>query len=154
MTSLQTRVHRTRVILVLFTRPIHRGDELNAFQPWSIQKLQHYPQLQSLKRTGHHSKAQVNLLGGCRPTISTPTGSRNAAPADHEFVLFCGSSTTYLSHLLPSATIGKITILFAAETRKRSDFSFVMEQRETKQNYRLGKADIWHSRPRCRKHEQ
>jgi len=33
MTSVPTRVYRTRVILVLFSRPIHRGDELKAFQP-------------------------------------------------------------------------------------------------------------------------
>ena len=78
--------------------------------------------------TDRTSIRSSNLPGGCCSTvtiISTPTGSRNAAPAPlimHEFVLFCGSLTTYLSFLLPSATIVKITILFAAKTSKRSIF--------------------------------
>lgn len=49
----------------------------------------------------------------------------------HEFVLFCGSLTTYLSHLLPSAMIV-----------------------ETKQNYRLGKLRFVILDRACGKHEQ
>ena len=99
--------------------------------------------------TDRTSIRSSNLPGGCCSTviiISTPTGSRNAAPAPlimHEF-LFCGSLTTYLSFLLPSATIVKITILFAAKTSKRSIcFLCYVEKSETKQNYRLGKAEFY-----------
>ena len=100
--------------------------------------------------TDRTSIRSSNLPGGCCSTvtiISTPTGSRNAAPAPlimHEFVLFCGSLTTYLSFLLPSATIVKITILFAAKTSKRSIFFLCyVEKSETRQNYRLGKAEFY-----------
>ena len=101
--------------------------------------------------TDRTSIRSPNLPGGCCSTvtmISSPTGSRNccASSADHEFVLFCGSLTTYSSFLLTSATIVKITILFAAKTRKRSIFFLCyVEKSETKQNYRLGKAEILHS---------
>ena len=64
-----------------------------------------------------------------------------ASSADHEFVLFCGSLTTYSSFLLPSATIVKITILFAAKTSKRSIFSFVM-WRKAKPNKTIGLARL------------
>lgn len=70
--------------------------------------------------------------------------------------LFCSSLTTYLSLLLPSATIVEITILFSAET-SLSKWSFFFPfsrgankacKYETRQSYRLGKAEIWHFLPR------
>ena len=63
--------------------------------------------------TDRTSIRSPNLPGGCCSTIIYADwfAKRCASSADHEFVLFCGSLTTYLSFLLPSATIVKITRL-------------------------------------------
>ena len=70
--------------------------------------------------------------------------------------LFFSSLTTYLFLLIPSATIVEITILFAAETSLSEWSIFFHFSRgankawmyETRQSYRLGKAEISHILPR------
>ena len=89
-TSLPTRFHRTRLILVLFTRPIHRSRERTEYIPaLNISGTSTLPDTAELE-TDRTSIRSPNLPGGCCSTIiSTPTGSRTAAPAPLVMNLFC-----------------------------------------------------------------
>ena len=102
--------------------------------------------------TDRTSIRSPNLPGGCCSTvtiISTPTGSRNAAPAPLIMNLFCFVLwlLNHLFILLVTFGYDRQDYNFVCSENKQAIYFFLcyVERSETKQNYRLGKAEILHS---------